>query len=93
MALSCPSPRMNSLYLKSLCSFVNVLCLGDSPADVVPYLCSASLTTLKKKSGGLHSVAVGKVLRKLVSKCISLSVSSQAAAVDPNKELTWHAID
>ena len=60
-ALSCPSPWVNSLYLKPLCSFVNVLCSGDILADVVPHLYSDSLNTLKKKSGGLCPVAVGEI--------------------------------
>ena len=44
---------------------VNVLCSEYVPADAVAYLCSAFLTTLKKKSGGLRPVAVGKVLQRL----------------------------
>ena len=56
-------------------------CSGDVPADVVPYLCSASLSILKKKFGGLRPVAVGEVLRRLVLKCISLSVSAQAVKI------------
>ena len=72
---------MNSLHLKSLCSFVNALCLGDGPADNIPHFCSASLTTLKKKFGGLHSLAVIEVLQKLASKCTSLLISSQAVKI------------
>ena len=48
---------------------------------IVPHLCGASLTALKKKSGGLRPIAVGKVLRRLTSKCILLSVSLQAVRV------------
>ena len=80
-ALSCPSPRINSLFIKSIVKFVNTLVSGNVSSIVVPYLCGASLTALKKKSGSLRPIAVGKVFQRLTSKCISLSVSSEAVRV------------
>ena len=47
---------------------------GQVPSDVVAHLCGAPLFTLKKKSGGLRPIAVGEVLHRLSSKCISKSV-------------------
>ncbi len=60
---------------------MSVLNSGDIPAAVVPHLCGALLTALKKKSGGLHPIVVGDVLRKFVSKYISFAVSSEAFEV------------
>ena len=60
---------------------MNLLCSGDVPAIIVPHLCGASLTALKKKSGGLRPIAVGEVLCRLTSKCILLSVSLEAVRV------------
>ena len=60
---------------------MNILFSGNFPSIVVPYLCGASLMALKKKSGGLRPIAVGEVIRRLTSKCISLSVSSEAVRV------------
>lgn len=40
--------------------------------------CPASPLACKKKGGGLRPIAVGEVLRRLTSKCISKSVRSKA---------------
>ena len=45
---------------------------------MVSHLCGAILFSCKKKGGGLRPIAVGEVLRKLTSKCISRVVHSEA---------------
>ena len=74
-ALCCPSLRSSTMFSKFVCKFVNLLCAGGIPTPVVPYVCGASLIALKKKSGGLRPITVGEVLRRMVSKCISVSLS------------------
>ena len=69
-AVFCPSPILASTTIQSLHSVVNLLCSGSVPFPVIPHLCGASLTALRKKSGGLRPIAVGEVLRRLVSKCL-----------------------
>ena len=80
-ALSCPSPRVSTQFLSSLTLFISNLAAGQAPASVVPHLCGASLTALTKPSGGLRPIAVGEVLRRLTSKCLSFSLSAEAAQV------------
>merc|ERR1719239_2064394 len=50
------------------------------PAIVAPYLCGARLHAGKKKDGGLRPIAVGELLRRLVSKCAAAAVADKAAA-------------
>ena len=81
-ALSCLFPRFSSIFLKSLCNFVDFLSSGGVPAVIVlDHLCDVSLTALKKKSGSLHPIAVGEVIRWLISKCIGMYVSFEAVHV------------
>ena len=57
---------------------VKLLCAGDTPAEVVPYLCGTTLLACQKKGGGLRPIAVGEVLCRLSSKCLSRAVQSDA---------------
>ena len=57
---------------------VKLLCAGNTPAEVVPFLCGAILLACQKKGGGLRPIAVGEVLRRLSSKCLSRAVQSDA---------------
>ena len=60
---------------------VNLLCAGRAPPEIVPHLCGASLFACKKKGGGLRPIAVGEILRRLTSKCISRGVQAEAFCV------------
>ncbi len=57
---------------------VKLLCAGRAPPEVVPHLRGTSLLPCQKKGGGLRPIAVGEVLRRLTSKCISRSVQADA---------------
>ena len=70
-ATRCPSPDQANQFMSLLTTFVNLLAAGRTPSDVTPYLCGATLLTSKKKSGGHCPIAVGEVLQRLVSKCLS----------------------
>ena len=70
-AVSCPAPDRARLVLKSLTIFVNALAAGRTPPSVLPHLCGATLLACRKKNGGLRPIAVGEVLRRLISKCLA----------------------
>ena len=77
-AVFCPSPDRAASTLQALCKVINFLCSGKAPSEVTPHLCGATLFASKKKSGGLRPIAVGEVLRRLTSKCISRAVRGDA---------------
>ena len=77
-AVLCPSPDRSAFALRVLTEMVKLLCAGDTPAEVVPYLCGATILACQKKGGGLRPIAVGEVLRRLSSKCLSQAVQSDA---------------
>ena len=62
----------------SLTGVINLLCAGKVPPDVIPYLCGAFLLPCLKKNGGLRPIAVGEVLRRLTSKCVTRAVLPEA---------------
>ena len=72
------SPDRANQVLVNLTQFTNLLVAGRSPPAVRPYLCGATLLAIRKKSGGHRPIAVGKVLRRLTSKCLA-TASRQAA--------------
>ena len=80
-AVFCPSPDRANFALRSLTSVVSLLCTGKSLPDVTPHLCGASLFACKKKDGGLRPIAVGEILRRLTSKCISQAVHAEASSI------------
>ena len=80
-AVFCPSPDRASRALRSLSQLVNILCAGNVPNGVIPHLCGASLLPCKKKNGGLRPIAVGEVIRRLVSKCAAKSVLPEALEI------------
>ena len=48
------------------------------PPEVVPHLCGATLFACRKKSGGVRPIAVGEVLHRLISKCLTHAVQDEA---------------
>ena len=69
-AVRCPSPDQANQVLVALTKFVNCLASGRAPSVVTPHLCGATLLASKKQKGGHRPIAVGEVLRRLVSKCL-----------------------
>ncbi len=77
-AVFCPSPDPGNKALQAITGTVNLLCAGLVPQQVIPHLCGATLLASKKKGGGHRPIAVGEVLRRLVSKCLSRAVQADA---------------
>lgn len=86
-AAGCPSPDRANNLLSSLTDFVNILAAGQAPSSIVPHLCGASLLAGRKKCGGFRPIAVGEVLRRLASKCLSMSSKYAALARLPPHQL------
>ena len=57
-----------------LSQLVTLLSSGSCPPSVVPHLCGATLLASHKKSGGFRPIAIGEVLRRLTSKCLSAHI-------------------
>ena len=55
-------------FLAALTAVCQLLLRGGCPVDLAPFLASASLTPFAKDNGGVRPIAVGLVLRRLVSK-------------------------
>ena len=82
-AVFCPTPSRASSALESISKIVNLLCSGQgqAPPDLIPHLCGATLLASQKKDGSHHPIAVGEVLRRLVSKCLARTVHLEAANI------------
>ena len=76
-----PSHDRASRALHSLSQLVNIVCAGNIPDGVILHLCGASLLPCKKKNGGLRPIAVGEVIRCLVSKCAAKLVLPEALEI------------
>ena len=76
-AVLCPSPSLASQTISILTKFCQLLAKGRTPPFVIPHLCGASLLACHK-NGGLRPIAVGEVLRRLTSKCLSFAARSAA---------------
>ena len=73
--------------ITSITKLVNLASRGQLPLSVAPIFCSASLTALKKLKGGVRPIAVGKVLQRLVAKCITKQSQTPLAELASSKEL------
>ena len=60
---------------------LNILAAGFAPPIISPFLCGASLLAPRKKCGGLCPIAVGEVLSRLTSKCVSRAVQYEAISI------------
>ena len=80
-AITCPSPECGSQSLKALTSTVKLLAVGLAPREVIPHLCGAFLLAVKKKGGGHRPIAVGEVLCRLTSKCLSTAVRAEVIRI------------
>ena len=58
-----------------------MMAAGRTPPSIIPHLCGASLLALKKKTGCHRPIAVGEVLRRLVSKCLANQTRDAATSI------------
>ena len=65
--------------LASLTKVVNLMAAGRVPESVTPFLCGARLHAARKKDGGIRPIAVGNILRRLVSKLVSYELAFKAS--------------
>ena len=75
------SPDHANFALQGLVRVVNLLCAGRAPPCILPYLCGATLLACRKRSGGLCPIAIGEVLRRLTTQCVSRAVQVDAIGV------------
>ena len=61
-AVECTAPDHSESALKAITRFVNTGSRGKFPSFLSKALCSASLTALSKKKGGVRPIAVSEIL-------------------------------
>jgi hypothetical protein len=61
------SPNIPS-FLDKLTAVLNIAASGKAPKDFAPFLASAPLVPLYKKDQSIRPIAVGEVLRRIISK-------------------------
>jgi len=64
--------------LEHLAEMCNLLAQGRAPTAAAPHIASAGLMALRKNDGGLHPIAVGESIRRLVAKCLCSITKEQA---------------
>ena len=77
-AVECTAPDHSESALKAITSFVNTRSRDNFPLFFSKDLCSASLTVLSKKKGGVRPIAVSEILRRLIAKCLVKEAKSEA---------------
>ena len=71
---SASAERDGRKLLSALTSFCNLVVGGLTPPFAQSIFFGATLIPLRKKDGGVRSIAVGQTLRRLVAKCVSIHV-------------------
>ena len=77
-AAHCPSSTRSHEFVEALTVFCQMASCGNIPPDFIPYFCGATLIASLKKNGGVRPIAIGEVLRRLVSKCLIAATLPQA---------------
>ena len=80
-SIRCPVDGVSFHFTSALTKAVNVLAKGEAPATIAEFLAGAPLVALNKKHGGIRPIAIGEVLRRLVSKCFCAALKDRAAAL------------
>ena len=73
------SAALANKALGALTKLVNTLAAGKVPEQVRPFLCGARLVAGKKKDNSLRPIAIGNLLRRVVSKCFNNALAQKAA--------------
>ena len=77
-ALDIPTGDADGRISKPLTKVCNLLVAGEAPSSVAPWIAGAPLYPLKKKDGGVRPIAVGEVLRRLVSRACCAEVKADS---------------
>ena len=77
---SAPANRKEKA-LEAITKMVNVLAAGELPKEAATYFSGARLYAGKKKCGGIRPIAVGDIIRRLVSKCFAYGLAEKAAGL------------
>ena len=86
-AVNCGAPNQSKRAITSVTKFVNLASRGQLSEFFAPILCIATLTALKKLKIGVHHIAVGEVIRRLIVECIAREANSKAAVLFNTKQL------
>ena len=81
LALQAPTPARGDNCASILTNFVNLMASGKLPPSIAPFFCSANLFAARKKDGGHRPIAVGEVLRRLISKCLAFESAAKASEI------------
>ena len=79
--LQCREADTTGQFLVVLTDLCQLLAEGKVKWDIQPYLGGAALSALIKKGGGIRPVAVGEIVRRLVSKALLSEVKHMIPAV------------
>ena len=86
-AINCSISDQSKRAMNILIKLVNLASRGQIQILVVPAFCSAILTALNKKKTGIRPIAVGEVIRHLVTKCIAEEAAIEAVYLFGAKQL------
>ena len=92
-AAHCPSSTRSQEFIEALTSVCLFAAKGNTPPDVIPYFCRATLIASLKKNGGVRPIAVGEVLHRLTPSLkmshVSYPSSGYGILIPPS---TWCCI-
>lgn len=75
--LGCNQGESGVNLADAICAFLNLTLNGGIPENICPLFYGASLTALKKKSGGIRPIAVGNTWRRLAAKVVVARITPQ----------------
>ena len=74
-------PASSDLLFRLITEVVNLLLQGEVPDSVRPFVCGASVMSLRKPNGTLRPIAVGETFRRITGKVAVELISDRARAV------------
>ena len=74
-------PASSDLLYRLITEVVNLLLQGEVPDAVRPFVCGASVMSLRKPNGSLRPIAVGETFRRITGKVAVELISDRARAV------------
>jgi len=81
-ALNTPAADADGRISGPLTRLCNILVAGDAPCSIAPWIAGAPLHPLMKKDGGVRPIAVGEVIRRLVSRACCAALKTDDFFLD-----------